>query len=135
MESFKEWLLQAGKSPKTAASYVKNVTRCIAKDDPASYISTIKSKSHKAFVKSSWRAYCEFQSASKKALSLADKIKFLETIVELTPRKVLSATISSRTVHPLGYIVYPTEFGDLIISEEQEKILSLYSKGTMLVVI
>ncbi len=124
MEAFKEWLLQAGKSPKTAASYVKNVARCIAKEDPASYIASIKSTSHKAFVRSSWRAYCEFQSASQNDLSLSDRIKFLETMKELDPKKVLSAAISSRTIHPLGYIVYPTEFGDLILSDEQEKILS-----------
>lgn len=134
MESFKEWLLQAGKSPKTATSYVKNVIRCVAKEDPVLYIDSIKSKSHKAFVKSSWKSYQDFLRSQKANCTFEEKVNLFQIMKELDPKKVLSASCQTRK-ESFGHVVYQSQYGELILSTEQEIVLKKFSDGQILVVL
>ena len=134
---FEQWLIDCGKKESTAKSYVKNVGRCLSKDDPEAYIEGIKSKSHRSFVRCSWKAYQEHQKTLKSDMPVALQIEFFEIMQKLDAKKVLAARTSGKVKGGFSALhegsIYKTSEGDLILSIREEQVLSYFSKGDKLV--
>jgi hypothetical protein len=124
IEGFKKHLLQKGKSESTASSYVKNVARCIKKDNVEEYIENIKSSSHRSFVKSSWSAWIEYTRTERGQDS--NLISLFKVMKDLDADKVLCANLADRK--EIGNtIIYSTNKGILTLSLSQETIIRMYS--------
>ena len=131
LDAFQSHLSECTKlSSSTIASYVKNVKRCLKKEDVDVYITSIKSASHRSFVKSSWSAWLSFQS--KRKVSEVDLLHFFETMKQLDSRLVISARTSQRK-NIGSSVVYTTEKGILTLTSEQENHLLKFSKGDRLI--
>lgn len=124
IEGFKKYLLRKGKSESTASSYVKNVARCIKKDNVEEYIENIKSSSHRSFVKSSWSAWIEYTRTERGQDS--NLISLFKVMKDLDADKVLCANLVDRK--EIGNtIVYSTNKGILTLSLSQETTIRMYS--------
>lgn len=124
IEGFKKYLLRKGKSESTASSYVKNVARCIKKDNVEEYIENIKSSSHRSFVKSSWSAWIEYTRTERGQDS--NLISLFKVMKDLDADKVLCANLADRK--EIGNtIVYSTNKGILTLSLSQETTIRMYS--------
>ena len=126
IEGFKKHLLQKGKSESTASSYVKNVARCIKKDNVEEYIENIKSSSHRSFVKSSWSAWIEYTRTERGQDS--NLISLFKVMKDLDVDKVLCANLADRTLVG-NTIVYSTNKGILTLSISQEQVIRMYSSN------
>ena len=126
IEGFKKHLLQKGKSESTASSYVKNVARCIKKDNVEEYIENIKSSSHRSFVKSSWSAWIEYTRTERGQDS--NLISLFKVMKDLDADKVLCANLADRTLVG-NTIVYSTNKGILTLSISQEQVIRMYSSN------
>ena len=127
LESFESYLRdKTSLSNTTIISYLKNVKRCLKKNDVELYIQSIKSSSHRSFVKSSWSSWITFTSSQKKPHK--DIIQMFNVMKNLDAEKVLSAKISQRSEIQFR-IVYMTEKGILHLTKEEESVLSRFSKG------
>lgn len=132
LKAFEQDLLSKGKSSSTAKSYVKNVARCLKKDDVLGYIGDIKSSSHRSFVNSAWKAWCAFAWANGVQKTIDDQIALFEVMKSLDAELVLSAMLDQRK-EAGSSIIYMTQKGVLSLSKEQEEVLLKFSTTDRLV--
>ena len=131
LDAFEKHLIECGLSPSTIKKYIKNVKRCLKKEDVDAYIDSINSYSHRSFVKSSWNAWLSFRSNRKDNREI-DLLYFFETMKKLDSRLVISAKTSQR-MNIGSSVVYATEKGILTLTIEQESHLLKFSKGDRLI--
>jgi len=131
LDAFQSYLSECARlSSSTIEKYVMNVKRCLKKEDVDAYIDSIKSASHRSFVKSSWNSWLSFQS--KRRVSEVDLILFFETMKQLDSSLVISARTSQRK-NIGSSVMYTTEKGILTLTSEQESLLLKFSKGDLLI--
>lgn len=132
LEAFEQDLLSKGKSISTVNSYVRNVARCLKKDDVLGYITDIKSDSHRSFVNSAWKAWCHFAWSNGVQKTIEDQIALFEVMKQLDTKRVLSALLCQRN-ETGSSIIYVTDYGILSLTKAQEDILIKFSSGDRLV--